>query len=560
MLFYSHWYGKTGRPYQIIMIEPAAVRAALNFTFFHKFHKILPFFHFFLYNLMYDILILNLLIANPSIINGTFLVSSSEVRGYRMIKRLITVLLFAAVSVTICTAQAQLRNFYQEGQASQDIITEELSAHHPSLPLGTQVKVTNPKNGKEVIVVITGRIPASEGRVVDISTGAGQGLGLPSDSRGPVILEVVDTRRTPPRPTVVPPPPPPPELEIEPEPEPEIEPEPEAEPEPEPELEPEIEPEPEAKPEPEPEEPPPPETPPEEPPPEEWHPKPEPEPVVEPEPEPQQPVINNSDSKTQTTAPVSAQSPTFNIYNVVQSPNSFATDSAPVNASSGGGQPSGAGDPGASGTTSHGGGIIAVAPSSSVSKQVIPPVVPAPAPGSKDPAVASASASIVAVQPPTRDVNIEATGPTMTVPPMPGTPAMPPAPAMPSISQTAPQTPPPPQQQQQPPPQQWQQQPRQPEPSPLPPPVDVGTAIIIPYMPHPGNGKNYRVQVGSFLNTYHAKEAFDRLTTLGFKPAYERYGDYIRVVIPGIRAADMPALARLIGRVGFREALIREEN
>jgi rare lipoprotein A len=116
----------------------------------------------------------------------------------------------------------------------------------------------------------------------------------------------------------------------------------------------------------------------------------------------------------------------------------------------------------------------------------------------------------------------------------------------------------PPQQVQQPP--QQIQPPRQPEPAPLPPPVDVGTAIIKPYMPHPGNGKIYRVQVGSFVNTYHAKEAFDRLTTLGFKPAYERYGDYIRVVIPGIRAPDMPAVARLIGSVGFREALIREEN
>jgi hypothetical protein len=98
------------------------------------------------------------------------------------------------------------------------------------------------------------------------------------------------------------------------------------------------------------------------------------------------------------------------------------------------------------------------------------------------------------------------------------------------------------------------------EPPPLPKPVDVGTAIIIPYMPNAGNNKIYRVQVGSFLVTWHAKEAFDRLTSLGFKPSYERYGDYIRVVISGIRAEDMPKLARLIGSVGFREGLIREEG
>jgi hypothetical protein len=47
---------------------------------------------------------------------------------------------------------------------------------------------------------------------------------------------------------------------------------------------------------------------------------------------------------------------------------------------------------------------------------------------------------------------------------------------------------------------------------------------------------------------------------VGFQPSYERYGDYIRVVIQNIPAADMPSVARLLGRVGFIEALIREEN
>ncbi|GHV86946.1 hypothetical protein AGMMS50255_2420 [Spirochaetia bacterium] len=79
-------------------------------------------------------------------------------------------------------------------------------------------------------------------------------------------------------------------------------------------------------------------------------------------------------------------------------------------------------------------------------------------------------------------------------------------------------------------------------------------------MPNPYNGKIYRVQVGAFTNTWHAKEAFDRLTMAGFKPAYEQYGSYIRVIIPGIKAADMPTVARLIGKVGFKEAVIREEN
>jgi hypothetical protein len=90
--------------------------------------------------------------------------------------------------------------------------------------------------------------------------------------------------------------------------------------------------------------------------------------------------------------------------------------------------------------------------------------------------------------------------------------------------------------------------------------VDRGTAVIRPYMPSGDNGKIYRVQVGSYRNTWHAREAFDRLTTVGFSPSYEAYGDYIRVVISGVPAADIPSVARLLGRVGFTEALIREEN
>jgi rare lipoprotein A len=101
---------------------------------------------------------------------------------------------------------------------------------------------------------------------------------------------------------------------------------------------------------------------------------------------------------------------------------------------------------------------------------------------------------------------------------------------------------------------------QRPESSPLPPLVDRGTALIKPYMPNSDNKKIYRVQVGSYQFTWHAIEAYDRLTTVGFRPAYERYGDYIRVVIPGVPAMDMPAVARLLGRVGFTEALIREEN
>jgi cell division protein FtsN len=85
-------------------------------------------------------------------------------------------------------------------------------------------------------------------------------------------------------------------------------------------------------------------------------------------------------------------------------------------------------------------------------------------------------------------------------------------------------------------------------------------AAVKPAMP-PANSYNvYRVQVGAYKSTANAREVFDHLVILGFTPAYERYGDVYRVVLSGVRAQDMPEVARLIGYAGFREVIIRQEN
>ena len=43
---------------------------------------------------------------------------------------------------------------------------------HPSLPLGTRLKVTNPANGKSVRVVVADRGPWYGSRILDLSSGA----------------------------------------------------------------------------------------------------------------------------------------------------------------------------------------------------------------------------------------------------------------------------------------------------------------------------------------------------------------------------------------------------
>jgi rare lipoprotein A len=54
----------------------------------------------------------------------------------------------------------------------------DFTAAHPSLPLGTFVKVTNLRNGKAVVVRINDRGPVVDGRIIDVSYNAACALGF----------------------------------------------------------------------------------------------------------------------------------------------------------------------------------------------------------------------------------------------------------------------------------------------------------------------------------------------------------------------------------------------
>src|ERR1700690_1006002 len=54
----------------------------------------------------------------------------------------------------------------------------DFTAAHPSLPLGSFVKVTNLRNGKAVVVRINDRGPVVDGRIIDVSYNAAQALGF----------------------------------------------------------------------------------------------------------------------------------------------------------------------------------------------------------------------------------------------------------------------------------------------------------------------------------------------------------------------------------------------
>lgn len=81
--------------------------------------------------------------------------------------------------------------------ASGEIFNQDaLTAAHPSLPFGTQVRVTNMDNGQSVVVRIIDRGPYAHGRIIDLSTGAARVIGLISSGVAPVSLEVLGATRT----------------------------------------------------------------------------------------------------------------------------------------------------------------------------------------------------------------------------------------------------------------------------------------------------------------------------------------------------------------------------
>jgi len=86
--------------------------------------------------------------------------------------------------------QGQRPLLRQQGIATQEM-TGRLFAAHPSLPIGSRAKVTNRAKGKEIEVTITGYIPPSPTRVIDLSPSAALALGFDIGKGGPVIIEVL---------------------------------------------------------------------------------------------------------------------------------------------------------------------------------------------------------------------------------------------------------------------------------------------------------------------------------------------------------------------------------
>lgn len=70
----------------------------------------------------------------------------------------------------------------------------EMTAAHPSLPMGTKAKVTNLENGKTVEVRINDRGPYADDRVIDLSGAAAKKLEMKKDGSAQVSIETKSTK------------------------------------------------------------------------------------------------------------------------------------------------------------------------------------------------------------------------------------------------------------------------------------------------------------------------------------------------------------------------------
>jgi rare lipoprotein A len=78
--------------------------------------------------------------------------------------------------------------------SGEDYDMYDMTAAHPTLPLGSYVRVTNLRNGRAVVVKVNDRGPIVPGRIIDLSYGAAQVLQFEDRGLQKVRLDLVKPR------------------------------------------------------------------------------------------------------------------------------------------------------------------------------------------------------------------------------------------------------------------------------------------------------------------------------------------------------------------------------
>ncbi|MEO1095536.1 MAG: septal ring lytic transglycosylase RlpA family protein [Cyanobacteria bacterium J06638_28] len=82
--------------------------------------------------------------------------------------------------------------FHGRRTANGEVFNQNaMTAAHRTLPFGTQIRVTNLRNNRQVIVRVNDRGPFTGGRILDLSAGSARAIGLDRAGVGPVRIEVL---------------------------------------------------------------------------------------------------------------------------------------------------------------------------------------------------------------------------------------------------------------------------------------------------------------------------------------------------------------------------------
>lgn len=98
----------------------------------------------------------------------------------------------ARQSATGETAEEGIASYYADRYQGRQTASGErfdqqaMTAAHPSLPFGTQVRVTHLDNGRETVVRINDRGPFVRGRIIDLSRRAAEELDMLRSGTAPV--------------------------------------------------------------------------------------------------------------------------------------------------------------------------------------------------------------------------------------------------------------------------------------------------------------------------------------------------------------------------------------
>jgi len=115
---------------------------------------------------------------------------------------LVSLVLLSAISSPLMAAQpgqvlTGVASYYHDSlhgnkTASGKVYNKnKLSAAHKTLPLGTRVRVTEPKSGRSVVLEVNDRGPFIKGRIIDLSRRAATELGMIKKGLAKVKVEIL---------------------------------------------------------------------------------------------------------------------------------------------------------------------------------------------------------------------------------------------------------------------------------------------------------------------------------------------------------------------------------